>query len=175
MRKLFKNEKGFTLIELLAVIVILGILMIVAIPMVTRYIEQARRDTFVDTAKAYINAARYAYLNDDYSMIEGAGCSQSTNAKIPIGKIDVDNAGKSSFGGNLKGYVQITAKPDKDSTGGTIYKYEYKIYLKDADKGWGIDGVLESKLSRNSVDRKCPDPDVTDDEEVSCSLPDDDH
>ena len=170
MRKLLKNEKGFTLIELLAVIVILGILMIVAIPMVTRYIEQARRDTFVDTAKAYINAARYAYLNDDYSMIKGSGCSQSTNAKIPIGKIDVDNAGKSSFGGTLKGYVQITAKPE-ESIGGTIYKYEYKIYLKDSEKGWGIDGVLESELSRNNVTRKCPDPQVEDNEDVSCTEP----
>lgn len=35
-----KNNKGFTLIELLAVIVILGLLMAIAIPSVTRYITQ---------------------------------------------------------------------------------------------------------------------------------------
>ena len=33
-----KNKKGFTLIELLAVIVIMGILMMVAIPAVSRVI-----------------------------------------------------------------------------------------------------------------------------------------
>ena len=38
-----KNKKGFTLIELLAVIVILGILMLVAIPSVTRFINQSRQ------------------------------------------------------------------------------------------------------------------------------------
>ena len=164
MRKLLiKNEKGFTLIELLAVIVILGILMIVAIPMVTRYIEQARRDTFVDTAKAYINAARYSYLNDDYSGIQSGAanldpssesCSQSIDAKIPIGEIDVDNAGKSSFGGNLSGHVFIKATEGTDASGGTIYRYKYYISLKDDDKGWKITGEEEKDLSRDSVSRK---------------------
>ena len=154
MKKLMRNEKGFTLIELLAVIVILGILMIVAIPMVTRYIEQARRDTFVDTAKAYINAARYAYLNDDYSMEKDANCSQSTDAQIPIDRIDVDNAGKSSFGGDLAGYVAIETCSTSDSTKGTIYKYKYRIYLVDVDKGWGINGEYESDLSRNKVTKE---------------------
>lgn len=54
MKKL--NKKGFTLIELLAVITIMGILMMVAIPAVTRTIENARRDTFADVAKEYVNA-----------------------------------------------------------------------------------------------------------------------
>ena len=36
------NKKGFTLIELLAVIIILGVLMIIAIPSVTQYISNSR-------------------------------------------------------------------------------------------------------------------------------------
>lgn len=42
------NKKGFTLIELLAVITIMGILMMVAIPSVSRTIEKSRQDTFVN-------------------------------------------------------------------------------------------------------------------------------
>lgn len=48
-----KNKKGFTLIELLAVIVILAILIAVAIPRVTRYITDSRKDSLVTTAKEF--------------------------------------------------------------------------------------------------------------------------
>ncbi|MDD6878923.1 MAG: type II secretion system protein [bacterium] len=37
-----KNKKGFTLVELLAVIVILGVLLLVAVPSVTRVISNSR-------------------------------------------------------------------------------------------------------------------------------------
>lgn len=51
-----KNKKGFTLIELLAVIVILGLLMAIAIPSVTKYITQSRKKTVVSTMSNYIGA-----------------------------------------------------------------------------------------------------------------------
>ena len=51
-----KNKKGFTLIELLAVIVILGLLMAIAIPSVTKYITQSRKKTVTSTIGNYIGA-----------------------------------------------------------------------------------------------------------------------
>lgn len=58
------NHNGFTLIELLAVIVIMGILMMVAIPAVSRTIENARKDTFIETAKSYVNAVQTLWTAD---------------------------------------------------------------------------------------------------------------
>ena len=77
MRKMKKiNSKGFTLVELLAVIVIMGILMMVAIPSVTRTIENSRKDTFVDIAKSYANAARTQWTAD------GLMCNSPTGTVV---------------------------------------------------------------------------------------------
>lgn len=69
---MIKNRKGFTLVELLAVITILGILMIVAIPAVSRTIENSRRNTFLSTAKTYVNAVREGYAADQVKYTEGS-------------------------------------------------------------------------------------------------------
>ena len=119
------NKKGFTLIELLAVIVIMGILMIIAIPLMTRYIENSRRDTFIQSGRTFINAARYQFLGGEMT------CSgQVGNWIIPISEIMIDgndlitNSGsdagvRSSFGNNNRiqeGYVRIQTENDGTST-----------------------------------------------------------
>ena len=50
------NKKGFTLIELLAVIIILGVIMLIAIPSVTQQITNSRKNSYIDTASAYVSA-----------------------------------------------------------------------------------------------------------------------
>lgn len=50
------NKRGFTLIELLAVIIILALLIAVAVPAVTRYLDNARKDTYVENIKIALKA-----------------------------------------------------------------------------------------------------------------------
>ena len=80
------NSKGFTLIELLAVITILGILMLVAIPAVSRTIENSRRDTFADIAKQYLKAVRDGVLADNIECFDGTDATSfKTASALPNG------------------------------------------------------------------------------------------
>ena len=75
------NSSGFTLIELLAVITIMGILMMVAIPAVSRTIENSRRDSFATIAQNYINSVRNSVLADELKCeTTTAGTGQYNNA-----------------------------------------------------------------------------------------------
>ncbi len=53
-----KNKKGFTLVELLAVIVVLAIIMIIAVPSVLNSMTDARRNSFAVYGEKLINGAQ---------------------------------------------------------------------------------------------------------------------
>jgi len=58
------NKKGFTLIELLAVIVILAIILLIAMPIVLNVINEARRGAFESTARGLFKAAETEFYRE---------------------------------------------------------------------------------------------------------------
>lgn len=69
---MLKNKKGFTLIELLATIVILGIIMVVAVPNVTGIIYKNRANTYVEDAKKMVTLADYAIRGNNNKIVKPA-------------------------------------------------------------------------------------------------------
>ena len=169
MKKNLKSA-GFTLIELLAVITIMGILMMVAIPSVSRTIENSRRDTFADVAKQYINTIRDAVLADELTC--GTGANAQSVGATPDGlyyyKIDttaqgtkdlMESGGKSSWSNaEIKGYVawwKETTQAQTDTTGNVTKngntQTTYATLLVDAGQH-GLDQFTkETDISRSKV------------------------
>ena len=148
--KMKNNSKGFTLIELLAVIVILGILMIVAIPQVTKYIENSKKNTYADTAKSYIDSARYMLLNDDFTAKNNSStCTlpeEGGTIYIKLGDIKLEKGGtNSSYGKTFdltNSFVEV-----KNNNG----KFEYSIFIRDSGNNGTADITPETEVDQTKI------------------------
>ena len=165
MKKINMNSKGFTLIELLAVITIMGILMMVAIPSVSRSIENSRRDTFADVAKSYVNTIRNSVLADEIECAVPSTTTKTSVGATPDGvyyyQINtgdsgttdlMESGGKSSWSNSdVGGYVVWTKKTGKTTSGDTKTRTTYAVLLVDTGKH-GFDALtLESDIKRANV------------------------
>lgn len=133
--KYFK-KKGFTLIELLAVIIILGILMIIAIPSVTEYISSSRKSAYVTTAKKYIEGIRNKVNSSEISAYD-----VDSTYYIPASCVQLENGGESPYGKWLEYYVVVTY----DGFG-----YNYYWTSRD-DSNQGIYLTHQGSLNNDSI------------------------
>lgn len=88
-----KDKRGFTLIELLAVIVILGLLMIIAIPSITKYISESRKKEIIITIGNYLSA-----LQQDVNDMKYTFTGTNTIYAVPIECIALESGGTDPFG-----------------------------------------------------------------------------
>ena len=122
-----RRSKGFTLIELLAVIVILGVIMLIAIPSVTGYITSSRKNSFASTGANIIDAVRkYAITANGLPNYTGDKVVYRVvdeNGKIAV-KLDSGGT-KSAFGAAwIAGYNYVVI----EATDNNNYNYYYAGY-----------------------------------------------
>lgn len=108
------NNKGFTLIELLAVIVILAILIMVAMPAVTSLMEKAKVGAFVTEGESFAKATQTAYTA---SLVGGGHIGTTYN--------NVNVTGMSNGNG---AYTYFCMKVQDLITKGYIEKANYSKY-----------------------------------------------
>ena len=139
------NQKGFTLIELLAVIVILAILMTLAVTSMQRYINNARRDTYITTAQQFLDSVRLGVTNGEYDTPDIGACTV-----VAVSNIETTAGNKQSPYGksynDSKSYVVVY----NSATAGSETKLDYYMAMDDSlDNGFVL--TKESGLKRNIV------------------------
>ncbi len=135
-----KNKKGFTLIELLAVIVILGLLMAIAIPSVTKYITQSRKKTVTSTIGNYISA-----LVNDVNDLSYTFTEANTVYAVPIECIALERGGTNPFGAwhqASNAYWAYVLVQYNDQTSSYTYGYTFKD-----SAGYGLYPTSQPKLN----------------------------
>ncbi len=135
LRKVSKKKqkslfKAFTLIELLAVIIILGIIMLIAIPSVTKSISSSRDKSYISSAKEFISGARTMVNTGELDVY-----NPEVTYYIPISCISTENSGSSSpYGEWENAYVVFTyEKTGYDYYWTSIDGAKQGIYLTSAN------------------------------------------
>lgn len=136
------KRKGFTLIELLAVIIILGVLILIAVPSVSNYIVESRKKSLIVTIENYINS-----FSTDVNNLEYIFDQENAIYAVPIDCISLERGGADPFGEwhqankTYFAYVLVQYNYDKlsyvygytfkDSSGLGIYPTRYDLLDKD--------------------------------------------
>jgi type IV pilus assembly protein PilA len=94
-------KKGFTLIELLAVILILGIIALIAVPQVTNVIEKSRKGAAETSAEHYISAV---------------------NTKIGLNQLDTDSTNDIKDGILDASTLEVDVTGEKPTSGAILIK-----------------------------------------------------
>ena len=141
------NNKAFTLIELLAVIIILGIILLIAIPSVSKYILDSRSKTYIMIAQEHIDGANIMVNSGKYNVF-----NKEVTYYIPGQCIEMENDSSSSPFADWKDrYVAVHY---------TGKNYEY-YWMSTDEAGMGIkfskDKDLSVKVLKNGVEEVQPD------------------
>lgn len=138
---MIKNKKGFTLIEVIAVIIILGIIMLIAVPSVSGNIISTRKARYSSDIKAFIETVQGNYTSKFYGpYVEDDEIMIVPISEANLEKGDNDN---SPFGRYISGQCYIIISK-------TNYSYKYYAYFLDTS-GYGVHGKLYDEINRYMI------------------------
>ena len=98
MTKNLKKNSGFTMVELLAAIVVLGVMMMVAVPTVMEVLRDTRNSTYVDDAIRLVSTMEYRMNSDNMMPVPARGGCLVVN----LTQIDNNTFGSAPYDGEYE-------------------------------------------------------------------------
>ncbi len=179
-----KDRKGFTLIELLAVVVILGVIMMLAIPNIVSTINRNKKEAFLEDAKKFQASVEYKLVSDTKLQKPNANSAlvltleQVEKADISVSPYGTKYSPKMSFVVITKEPVEVTIDDGSGRKDTSYSEYTYYVRLvactndechkDDIDQRYGINlGRVDDKIDSDRYEL------VVQAEEVDENLPSD--
>ena len=121
------NKKAFTMVELIVVIVLIGVILVFALPNVTSTLERNKKDRMIEDAKDMVEKAKN-YILTGKGNYPTNNTDSICSSGITLANLDPRGEIKDSpFGGTyLNGYVKVCINA-------TNNEYIYKITLTDGN------------------------------------------
>lgn len=139
-----KKHNGFTLIELLAVIVILGIIMMIAIPNVISTVEKQEKNTYISDANKLITMAKYTMrTNTDIPYPDPGQVVILYFSYIDNGDVETDPEGRTYD--LQQSYVALKHTEDN------YIEYWVQLVGVDATSNRGVPLTSEVELSKDTA------------------------
>lgn len=138
-----KDRKGFTLIELLAVIVILGVITVIAVPKILNIIEKSRNRSVIESSKIIIRQAKTIISQNDLNskLVVNNNCysfnfdiKESTDKENSGSVLNIKNAPES-------GSLEIC----DNKVNGKLYFNNIVAVIKNNSVSILNDNVIENK------------------------------
>ena len=102
------NKRGFTLVELLAIITVLGLLVIIAIPNMREIVNTSKKKTFFGDAQTIYKTANLYSL--EITDSNGAVFNSKGENKLDISRSDFDYCIKINNNGDITTFVVSNGK-----------------------------------------------------------------
>lgn len=149
------NKKGFTLIELLAAMVILGVIMVIAVPNVMGILTQSRANTYVEDAKKLISLAEYKFRSST-SIVRPTPNGCVVMALSYLDNSELENAPHNGAYDKANSFVVI-----KNTGSAGSAKYTYYVTLDEILENNSHRGIkqqsydnLYNKASKELIENK---------------------
>ena len=123
------NRKGFTLVEVIAVVVILGVILMIAVPSITGLSNRSKEKQITEDAKMFEELVKAKIESDTTITIEIGGTARFTLKSIE-GKLSADYDEDNS-------YVEVSGCDYNDNDNKySCSTYNTYLYPKSGDYGY---------------------------------------